>query len=196
MIFDSIKMDLFIGLTATAFLGWLIGLFLGGAAGYGIAAISFSLLTRSKLLQRYLILIPWRTPVMALIILFWVPFWATGQFGLGFKSGTVSVAFQMFILSSLLFSFTFLNHWRQTSLEARLAALSRTLAGFSVVLAAHYGIFGSGGIGTLAIANINQPDDQSAFSGWIVIITALLAIDLTLSLVEFTLWKYLDTEPR
>lgn len=189
-------MDLLIAQITTSFLGWIIGLTLGGFAGYGAALICLSLLTRSESLSRYLTLIPWRTLVMALIILFWVPFWATGQFGLGIKSGVISVALQIFILTSLMFSFTFLNRWRETSLKTRLAGLSRTLAVFSVVLAAHYGIFGSGGINTLAVANINQPGDRSASTGWVVIITALLVVDLSLGLVEFLFWKYLDTEPR
>jgi len=188
-------MDLLISQITTSLMGWIIGSTLGGFAGYGAAMICMSLLTRSEGSPRYLILIPWRTPVLALTALFWVPYWITGQFGLGFKSGVISVALQIFILTSLFFSSTFLNHWRHTSLKARLAGYSRTLAVFSVVLTAHYGLFGSGGVSALAVANINQSGDRSASSGWIAIITALLVFDLTLGLVEFIFWKYLDNEP-
>ncbi len=136
-----------------------------------------------------MVLIPWRTMLMILILLSNYPLILLTFLGLGAVTGTVAVGSTIFLLALAFSASLLLDHWYPRSLRARFLAASRTLATASVVAGVFVGFFGGGGVGFALVqsAALLKQDLMLQYFG--VISGLTLGFDLVLGIVQYIMPK-------
>jgi hypothetical protein len=159
-------------------LGWILGITIGGSLGYGGALITRHILTASRKPWKPIILLPWRTIVMALPLLSpFVPVWI----GLGTIAGIFMDGLFVFVLAFLFTITTVLNYWFSPSLNTRILAGTRSLAVASPVMAVSAYWIGGGGLGGLIWQIVQQRFDYQALLA--VLLLAFL-FDIAIGLIQ------------
>ena len=105
----------------------LAGSILGVAVGYGIASLVKKLVISSAGLRGPLLLAPWRTIIMALLLIVYSPMIVVWV-GLGSRAAFLTVGVIIFLLASVVVTGIFLEKDHPTSIAVRLVATARTLA--------------------------------------------------------------------
>ena len=167
--------------------GWLIGIIAGGGLGYLCALTLRSVSTAFPQLRKPAVLIPWRTVIMALLLFISLPVLVIMQFGLGAKSGTISVGLTVFLLALVYAISVLLEYWHANRLLSRLVSGARTLATASPVFTALFGFFGGGGAGSIAIQSLRLFDFKTAVRAYFSVILLILFADILLGLLHYSL---------
>lgn len=172
---------------------WLAGWILGVAVGYGIASLVKKLVISSAGLRDPLLLIPWRTIIMALLLIVYsplIPVWV----GLGSRAAFLMVGGILFLLASVVVTGILLERDYPTPIAVRLVATARTLATSSVIITIFASIFGAGsGIGQLLIQHLNLLDSSFLFSTWLLVVAMTLLVDLLLGIPQLLLFSRQST---
>jgi hypothetical protein len=169
-------------------LGWLLGISLGWTTSYAL----IFLWRKSKLsVQKFyplLFFIPWRTFICGLLLANYIPILLIFQFGLGNLTGIFSVAYVVFWLT-LIFVF---QSAQAKAVKPILYFLSeaRTLAVFSVILTAHYGVWSGGGLGFGAKEQLLTMKYADAWSYFWWIVGIALVIDVAFAFVQVFVIHY------
>jgi hypothetical protein len=162
---------------------WLIGIAVGGGlgvlCGLGIRAI----FSARPALRRPLLLLPWRTVVMGLLMVVWSPVIAS-LLGLGPIAGGVMVGASVCLLA-LAFTATMLGErWHPSPLGAQLIGGARTLAVASGLIAAGVGLAGGGGVGHLILAGARALQYGLMWKSLLVVLALALVLDLLLGMAQ------------
>jgi hypothetical protein len=165
--------------------GWLAGVVAGGGLGYLCALALRSVFTAFPKLRKPAVLIPWRTVIMALLLFVSLPVLVIMQFGLGAKSGTISVGLSVFLLALVYTTSVLLEHWRADRILYRLISGSRTLATASPVFVSLFGFFVECGVGSVAIQSLRLFDIETAVRAYFSVILLILIADILLGLVHY-----------
>jgi hypothetical protein len=163
---------------------WIIGIAVGGGLGAlcGLGLRAF--FSASPALQRTLVLLPWRTFVMGLLMAVWSPFivsllWIgpiTGGFMVAGSVGLLALAFTTTLL---------VEHWNPSPLGARLIGGARTLAVASGLIAAGVGLVGGGGLGHIILDAARLVKYGLMWKGLLVVLALALGLDLLLGFAQF-----------
>jgi hypothetical protein len=164
-------------------ISWLIGIAIGGGLGLlcGLAIrAAFSVVPTLRLI---FVLLPWRTLVLALLMVVLSPFPIT-LLGIGPLAGGIMVAASIALLAMVSAATTLVEYWVPSPLSVRLIAGARTLAVASGLIATGVGLFGGGGLGAPVLEAARLLNYGEALKGLVVIGTLALALDLALGLVQ------------
>jgi ABC-type nitrate/sulfonate/bicarbonate transport system permease component len=172
---------------------WLAGSILGAAGGYGIASLIKKLVVSSAGLRGPLLLAPWRTIIMALLLIVYSPLIVVWV-GLGSRAAFLTVGVIVFLLALAVDTGIFLENIYPTSLAVRLVATARTLATSSIIITIFASVFGAGsGIGQLLIQHLNLLDSSFLFSTWLIVVAMTLLVDLLLGIPQLLLFSRQST---
>jgi ABC-type proline/glycine betaine transport system permease subunit len=165
---------------------WLVAVVVAGGLGYICAREIRSLFSTLPGLRTGSMLLPWRTIVMTLPLLF--PF-IPAIIGLGVFAGTTVVGFYVFILAWPFITSTVLERWYPSRPDVRLVGGIRTLAVASVIVATLAPLVtGSGGAGVLIFREGYQSLDYARMlRGFAVVVLLSLISDLFLGALQFLL---------
>lgn len=172
---------------------WLVGSILGTAVGYGIASLVKKLVISPAGLRGPLLLAPWRTIIMALLLIVYSPMIVVWV-GLGSRAAFLTVGVIIFLLASAVVTGIFLEKDYPTSIAVRLVATARTLATSSFIITIFASVFGAGsGIGQLLIRHLNLLDFSFLFSTWLIVVAMTLVVDLLLGIPQLLLFSRQST---
>ena len=129
-------------------LGSLLGILLGVAVGYVLMRIWSKIKSQGERFQMFMLFAPWRTILVGLLMLNFVPVAPILLVGLGNKAGIISIAYIAFFITIIVVCQSVQGQFKQAVYQ--IASWLRTFAVFSVILTIHYGIWGGGGLGFLA----------------------------------------------
>ena len=129
-------------------LGSLLGILLGLAVGYGLIRIWSKFQSQGERFQKFMLFAPWRTVLVGLLMLNFVPIAPILLVGLGNNAGIISIAYIAFFITIIVVCQSVQGQFVQPI--SQIASWLRTFAVFSVILTIHYGIWGGGGLGFLA----------------------------------------------
>jgi hypothetical protein len=172
--------------------GWFSGIIAGGGLGYLCALMVHSISTAFPKLRKPAVLLPWRTVIMALLLFISLPVIVIMQFGLGAKSGTISVGMTVFLLALVYATSILLEHWHANRILSRLISGARTLATASPIFTALFGFFGGGGAGSAAIQSLRLFDFETTARAYLSVILLILFADILLGLVHY----FIQNSPR
>jgi hypothetical protein len=162
---------------------WLIGLGAGGGLGllcaFGIRAV----LSNGPALRRPLVLLPWRTLVLGLLMAAWSPF-TLKLLWLGPISGGAMVASSLSVLTMAFTASLLVEDWYPSPLAARLAGGARTLAAAACLIAAGVGLMGGGGLGSTILEAARLSLYSPMWKGLMAVLALALVLDLALGLVQ------------
>lgn len=161
--------------------GSLLGIALGWGAGYASFAAWRKINPNLQKVHPLTVLIPWRTVVLGLLLVNYIPIFPIIRVGLGIKTGILSVAYIAFWLT-LIFVFQ-LEQNNQKHL--RILSWTRTFSVFSVLLTAHYGAWGGGGLGFAAREQLVLFNYTSAWIYFAWMVGIALAVDLVIATGQF-----------
>lgn len=159
------------------------GLVLGGGLGMACALIARLLLNALPGLRKLAILVPWRTVLVNLVLLIWVPFLAI-RLGLGVKTGAISVGLIIFLVGWAATIGMLIEHWFPSPLGVRIIATIRMVATASGAIAAGVGLMGGGGLGFLIIQGMRLLNYKLAWQGLLAVVILTLALDLVVGAVQ------------
>jgi ABC-type proline/glycine betaine transport system permease subunit len=165
---------------------WLVGVVVGGSLGYICARGIRSLFSALPGLRRPSTLLPWRTVVMTLPLLFpLIP----ALIGLGVVAGATMVGFFVFVFALPFIAGTVLEHWYPSTPNVRLVGGIRTLAVASVIVATLTPVVaGSGGAGVFIFREGYQSLDYARMlRGFAMVVLLSLIGDLLLGALQFLL---------
>ena len=162
---------------------WLIGIVVGGGLGALCGLGLRALFSASPALRRPLVLLPWRTFVMGLLMLVWSPLVVT-ILGIGPTTGGVMVGASMCLLATAFTATMLVEHWRPSPLGARFISVARTLAIVSGLIAVGVGLLGGGGLGYPILEAARLSRYGLMWKGLLVVLALALVIDLTLGLAQ------------
>ena len=164
---------------------WLVGVAVGGSLGYICARGIRGLFSALPGLRRPSTLLPWRTVVMTLPLLFpLIP----ALTGLGVVAGATMVGFFVFVFALPFIAGTVLGRWYPSTPNVRLVGGIRTLAVASVIVATLTPVVaGSGGAGVLIREGYQSLDYARMLRGLAVVIVLSLIGDLLLGALQFLL---------
>ena len=172
--------------TIISIVGWLLGTTLGWGIGYASLALWRKIDLSPERIYPFALFIPWRTIVLSLLMLNYFPIFPIRWLGLGNKAGIFSIAFVIFWLT-LIFVFQSAQEHQPVS---RLWAWARTIAVFSVLLTAHYSMWGSGGLGIVAKEHLMLMDFDAAWAYFAWMVGIALVIDLVIASGQLHLERY------
>lgn len=178
--------------TVISFLGWLLGASLGWVTSLGLMALWRKTGLDTRKTSPFIFFIPWRTFILGLFLLNYFPIFIIFRFGLGTLTGIFSVAHVVFWLTTIIV----LQSAQEETMSPvlRFWPWARTLAVFSVILTAHYGIWGGGGLGFAAKEQLMIMHFDTAWSyfWWMVVIA--LVIDIVFAVGQMSARHY--TNPK
>jgi hypothetical protein len=162
---------------------WLIGIVVGGGLGalcaFGIRAS----LSASPALFRPLVLLPWRTLVLGLLMAVWSPY-IVALLGIGPLTGGAMVASSASLLATAFTATTLVENWHPSPLGARLIGGARTLAIASGLIAAGVGLLTGGGLGPTILEAARLAQHGLVWKGWMVMLALALVLDLAVGLAQ------------
>jgi hypothetical protein len=167
----------------TTWIPWLIGIAVGGGlgvlCGHGMRVI----FSARPALRRPLLLLPWRTVVMGLVMVVCSPFIVT-LLGLGPIAGGIMVGVSVCLLALAFAATMLVEHWHPSPLGAQLIGGARTLAVASGLIAAGVGLVGGGGVGHLILAGARALQYALMWKSLLVVLALALALDLVLGIAQ------------
>ncbi|MBN1146662.1 MAG: hypothetical protein JXA78_05365, partial [Anaerolineales bacterium] len=165
-------------------LPWAVGTALGCSLGYCIAYVATRQFSASSTFRRWSILIPWRTIVVILPLLFpLIPIWI----GLGPLVGATMVGVFVFAFALPLSAIIVIEDNHPSPRINQLAALARTLATASIIVGCLAGLAGGGGLGSsLTRAWQSQEFSQVIRIFW-EIVSITLIVDVLLGVLQYLL---------
>jgi len=172
---------------------WLVGSTLGGFIGYGIALLIKKLFVSYPALRGPMVFAPWRTIIMALLLVVYSPLifvWV----GLGSTATFLVVSFFVFLLAMPITTGILIEKWYPTSIVVRLAAAARTLATSSIVITVTAGIYSTGGLGPIMIEHMRLLEYSSVFSTWLIVVAITLMVDMLLGVLQLLLVRSTEKE--
>jgi hypothetical protein len=162
---------------------WLIGLAVGGGLGILCALGNRAILSTRPVLRRPLVLLPWRTLVMGLLMTTWSPF-LVGLLGIGPITGGVMVGGSVCLLAMAFTASTLVENWHPSPLGVHLIAGARTLAVASGLIAAGVGLMGGGGLGHTILEAARLEQYGFMWKGLLAVLALELVLDLGLGAVQ------------
>jgi hypothetical protein len=167
---------------------WIVGIAVGGGLGAlcGLGLRAF--LSASPALRRPLVLLPWRTFVMGLLMVVWSPF-IVSLLWIGPITGGVMVAGSVGLLALAFTTTVLVEHWCPSPLGARLIGGARTLAIASGLIAAGVGLVGGGGLGHIILDAARLVKYDLMWEGLLVVLALALGLDLLLGLVQIVAFQ-------
>lgn len=162
---------------------WTVGIVVGGGLGSlcGLGLRAFY--SASPALRRALVLLPWRTLLMGLLMLVWSPL-IVSLLWIGPITGGVMVAGSVGLLA---FTTTLLvEHWCRSPLGARLIEGARMLAVASGLIAAGLGLLGGGGLGHISLDAARPTKYGLRWKGLLVVLALALGFDLLLGFAQIS----------
>lgn len=162
---------------------WLVGIAAGGGLGALCALGIRVILSARPLLRRPLVLLPWRTLVMGLLMATWSPF-LVGLLGIGPITGSVMVAGSVCLLAMAFTASTLVENWHPSPLGVHLVAGARTLATASGLIAAGVGLLGGGGLGYTILEATRLEQYGTMWKGLLVVLALALVLDLGLGVAQ------------
>ena len=105
---------------------WVVGIVVGGGAGAILALLARLLYSALPVLRKPMMLLPWRTAVMGLLALAWIPFLSV-RMGIGPEFGGVTIGLVLLLLTLTASATILVEHWHPSGLVVRLTAAARTL---------------------------------------------------------------------
>jgi hypothetical protein len=126
-------------------LGWPIGISIGVAFGYAVAAVSLRIYPPHTPSPLWGTLFPWRTIVAGFFLLNLFLYIPVRFFGLGQDTGIISTSFAIVLCAAVLTVQTV--RFTATPMMLRGISWLRSLAVLSVVVATHYGFYVGAGLG-------------------------------------------------
>ena len=167
-----------------SFLGWGMGLLLGGLLGYSLAHGIKRFLSINEFIPRSWSLIPWRTFWMAAILFAGFPILTVMHFGLGNRSGVISVGLAVFVTSLVWSVEIFLDSWFPRPLLSRWLSVARTLATAAIVFLAFVGTMGANGIGFIAMQHLQLMEYEMVVRSYLALVGLILIFDIILGVVQ------------
>jgi hypothetical protein len=162
---------------------WLIGTAVGGVLGLLCALGIRAILSNGPGLRRPLVLLPWRTLGMGLLMAAWSPF-VVRLLWIGPISGGVMVASSLSVLATVCTASMLMENWYPSPLAARLVGGARTLAVAACLIAVGIGMMGGGGLGAPVLEAARLSLYGPMWKGLLAILAMALALDLALGLVQ------------
>jgi ABC-type nitrate/sulfonate/bicarbonate transport system permease component len=162
---------------------WLVGVVAGGGLGVLCALGIRATFSARPGLRSPSVLLPWRSVVMALLMVALSPFIAV-HLGLGPLAGGIMVGSSVTILALAFTCATLVDHWHRSPLGARLVAGARTLAVAAGLIAVEVGVFGGGGVGGVVLDGIRLQQADLMWSGLLVVFLLVLVLDVLLGAVQ------------
>jgi hypothetical protein len=162
---------------------WIIGIVAGGGLGALCGLGIRALLSASPVLRRPLVLLPWRTFVMGLLMVVWSPFVVT-ILGIGPTAGGIVVGASVCLLATAFTATMLVEHWHPSPLGARFISVARTLAIVSGLIALGAGLLGGGGLGYPILEAARLSWYVLMWKGLLVVLALALAIDLAVGLAQ------------
>lgn len=166
-----------------AWIPWLIGIVVGGGLGAlcGLGLRAF--FSASPALRRPLVLLPWRTFLMGLLMVVWSPF-VVSLLGIGPITGGMMIVGSVGLLATAFTASTLVENWHPSLLQARLIGGARTMAVVSGLLAAGVGLLGGGGLGYIILEAARLSQYGVMWQGLLVVLALALVLDLVLGLAQ------------
>jgi hypothetical protein len=158
-------------------------LIVGGGLGAVCALVLRTLLTAAPGLRKVIILLPWRTILVGLLLLIWTPFMVI-RLGIGPTAGGLTVGLILCLLALVFTTGVPLEHWFPSPLAIRLLAGVRMLATASGVIAATAGFVGGGGVGHLMRQGMALLRLDLTWKGWLVVVILALILDVLIGVVQ------------
>lgn len=183
-------LDHFLVSICAALLGMTIGSFIVYLAARIIENPSF----KSSTTQRYLLLIPWRTPIIGLLEFFFIPVPIMRLLGIGLGYGIASTMGQ---LACLVILFTPISVFRKELLRSNrlfFEGILRSIATISVALTTSAAGLSTVGLGFFIRSSVNQFHLSQAIAGWLLTILICLVIDLVAGFLQYFLWNSSSTQ--
>ena len=162
---------------------WLVGAAMGGGLGVLCAHGMRALWTASPALRHPLVLLPWRTLVMGLLMVAWSPYIVT-LLGLGPLAGGVMVGISVCILATPFTASLLVENWYPCPLRVRLVGGARTLAVASCLIAAGVGQIGGGGLENTLWLGFALGEHTLLWQGVLVVLATALVLDLAMGLAQ------------
>ena len=178
--------------TIVSIAGWLLGTALGWGTGYASLALWRKINPDPQRLSPYALFIPWRTIVLALLMVNYFPIIPLRWLGFGNETGILSVAFVVFWLT-LIFV---LQSMQGNQQKSQFWSWARTIAVFSVLLTAHFSVWGGGGLGFVAEQQLMTFDFTSAWMYFVWMIGIALVIDLVIASGQLSVVRYTVQETK
>lgn len=164
---------------------WLIGVVAGGGLGALCALGIRAILSARPALHRPLVLLPWRTLVMGLLMAVWSPF-IVSLLGIGpMITGGVMVGGSVCILAMAFMATMLVEHWHLSPLGARLIGGARTLGMASGLIGAGVGLLGGGGLGHIILEAARLEQYGIIWKRFLVVLVLALALDLAVGLAQY-----------
>jgi len=162
---------------------WLAGIGVGTGLGVLFARGCRALFSQRPEWRRLLVLLPWRTLVIALLMIAWSPF-VVAAMGIGAMAGGTMVGVSVFLLALAFTAGTLVKHWHPSPLRVRLIAGARTLAVASALLAVGAGFIGGGGVGHFILDGVRLMQYDLMWKGVLIVLTLALGLDLLLGVAQ------------
>ena len=162
---------------------WLIGIVVGGGLGALCGHGMRALFSARGALRHPLVLLPWRTFVMGLLIIVWSPF-VVSLLGIGPITGGLMVAGSVCLLVTAFTATMLVEYWHPSPLGARFIGGARTLAVASGLIATGVGLLGGGGLGYTILEAARLSQYGLMWKGLLVMLVLALVLDLTLGLAQ------------
>jgi hypothetical protein len=172
--------------TAISIVGWLLGISLSWGTSYALLALWHKINLNQQKVYPFAFFIPWRTIVLGFLMVNYVPIFPILWFSIGNKAGIFSVAYIVFWLT-LIFVF---QSTQKPQKILQFWSWSHTMAVFSVLLTAHYGTWGGGGLGYVARQQLVIMKYDSAWTYFIWMVGVALMIDLVMALGQLLIVRY------
>lgn len=167
---------------------WIIGIGVGGGLGALCGLLMRAIYSASPALRHLLVLLPWRTLGMGLLMLGWSPFLVT-LLGIGAISGGIMVAASVCLLATAFTATLLVEHSHPSPLAAQFVGAARTLAGASGLIAAGVGLLGGGGLGHDILEAVRLGQYGIMLKGLLVVLALGLALDLALGFAQMATLK-------
>lgn len=162
---------------------WLVGVAVGGAAGYLCSVLARALFASVPNSRTLSILIPWRTVLLGLLMVTWTPTIVL-VVGLGRVADMITTALVTSFLAAPLVVSVFLENSYPSPLAIRLIAALRTLGTASPVILAAAGMFAGGGIGGTMLTATMLLQYNLLLQAWLVVVSLVLVVDILLGIVQ------------
>jgi hypothetical protein len=162
---------------------WLLGIAVGGGLGALCALGIRAVLSARPGMRGALVLLPWRTAMMGLLMVACSPFTVI-LLAIGPVAGGVMVGAAVCLLAVAFTATLLVERWQPSPLGAQLIGGARTLAIASGLLAAGVGLLGGGGLGHLVLEAARLLEYGLVLKGLLVILGLALALDLALGFAQ------------
>ncbi|HEY62801.1 MAG TPA: hypothetical protein G4N95_09150 [Anaerolineae bacterium] len=183
------RIDLVFQHAIISLVGLGIGAIVGIPPGYAISRLAKRLSSDNAHFQKRFLFVPWRTLLVASLLVFLYPVIIMIPLGLGLLSGILSVGVNIFLIALVMTVDAYLIRQRADDEKVRISSVVRTLSVLSILLATQVGIVSGLGLGYEAYKNIRLLNFNAAIGSWLWMIFLALILDLVFGLVQYLFMK-------